>query len=266
MAGGGRAAHDRRALRGQLTTRLVTQESMSRALNTLLADTRRYVIAVSRPRYSWRSGKPQEAAIVIYDGDPLALDQLDQRLRHSRRVIILITQDDGGVAKVDLTSRRWESWNKTASLTERMLSVNQRLLDGACTRAIGVLPATLILLAPLWLAFVSFFAWGFSSRSARQQVFAKGSINFVAPHWFGKYISILFHLWPIFVLLAVAVLLVDIMSGGLSVWPDELSSRSIRKTIHGIQANLLGAKSVSGMLSGIAIGISVAYILSWFTH
>lgn len=266
MVRGGRPAHDRRALRGRLTTRLVTPESMSRALKTLLADTERYVIAVSRPRFSWRSGKAQEPAIIIYDGDPLALDdQLDPRLRASRQVIILITQDDGGVAEINLTSRTWGAWNSTPALTKRMLSVNQCLLDGARTRLIGALPAILMFSAPIWLDAVAFFTWAFSSPAARNQVFGKTS-NVITPHWLSVYISALFHLWPIFVLLAAAILLIDIMSGGLSVWPDAVTETSAFKAFHSIRGNLFGAKSVSGILGGIIVGLVVAYIVSWFTH
>jgi hypothetical protein len=266
MARKSHSGDDRRVRRGQLTTRLVTPEGMCNALRILLADTNRYVIAVSRPSYSWRSGREQEAAIVINDGDSLALEELDPRLRHSKQVRILITQADGGVAVINLTSRSWASWNKTPALTQRMISVNQCLLNSACTRIIGIFPATLLFLAPLLILLISFFAWGFSSASTRRAVFAKGSINFVAPHWFSSYSSVLLDLWPVFILLAAAVILVNVMSGGLSVWPSELSGKSAHNVIHGIQINILSPKSVSGMLAGIIVGLILAYISFLFTR
>lgn len=252
---------DRRVLRGQLTRRIVTQESMSSAINNLLSDTQRYVIVVNQKGRNRQSGKPQSPVEIINEGEPVALGgRLDTRLRYSRGVKILLVQDDGGVGAVDLSLRTWESWSRSSSLTTRMLSFNRSLLEGACTRFVGPSPALLAMLAPVYLCAIAFFSWALSTPSNRRAAFDTTSAtqNITTPAWLTDFLSISIHLWPVFIFLAAFIYIAYGMSGSLRVWPEALTNNSISQAIFDFRRDFVKSKTLISIMSGIIGGILVA--------
>jgi hypothetical protein len=266
------ARQDRRVLRGRLTTRVVTQEAMRHAIKDLLSDTKRYTIIAHQKRFNWRTGKTQDPVAIINDGEPLALSvQLDPRLRYARRVVVLLVQDDGGVGKVDLTLRTWESWSSMPSLTERMLSFNRSLLEGACTRLANPSLAILALIAPVLLSLAAFMSWALSTPANRHVVFDTSSKaeSVIMPRWLTDFASISFYLWPLFIILAAITYLIYGKAGSLRVWPDSFTSTSISRAIFNFRKDFIVAKSASSIVIGIAIAILALFftkMLVWFVH
>lgn len=258
-----------RRSRGQFTKRLVSEEGMADALRYLLSDVQQYMLIVNRAAINSDSGESQDASIAFSESDPPLLeDSLDARLKHSRRIIAILMLNDGGVAKIDLTRRSWEIWITSPSVRERLRTFKRKLRAVAHSWLITIDSGVLIAGFPIWSIALLFFAWSFSSKKTRYEVWStkNGGKKSSWPLWLQHYESIIYKLWPIFILIGAAICVIVLLSGGLKIWPRYLSRISFQRASYEVRSNLAIPQNLNAPLfvglAGAIVGAVITVLLS----
>jgi hypothetical protein len=241
---------------------------MSDALHYLLEDTKRYLFIVNRSPINPDTGDAQDVSVTFTEKDPPSLGKsLDPRIRHARRILIILIQNDGGVAKIGLTSRNWEIWIKSATLREKLRTFNEKLRATAHSRFITPGACVAIAFFPFWGPLLAWIGWSFSSAKARHEVYAtKSGKTPPGPEWVQHLESVGPKFLPIFILVALVILLIILAGGGLRIWPSYLSSHSFQRAIYVIRSNFalpenLNAPLFTAVVGAVAGGI-IVYLLT----
>jgi len=263
----------RRKRGGRFTSRLISEEGMSDALRYLLGDSQGYMLIVNRSTVNSDTGESQDASIALSEKDPPLLEvPLDSRLKRSRQIIIVLIQRDGGVAKINLTGRKWEIWITSATLREKLRTFNRRLLAGAHSRFITADGAVLIGSLPILIYTLSWLVWSVSTPKGRAEIWsAKASprsnstIFSSSPVWLQHFESTAFALLPIFALVGLGIGGIVLLGGGLRVWPEYLSRHSFQRAVYEMRSNLalpqnLNSPLFVSLVSAI-VGAIVTYLL-----
>lgn len=265
-----RKPRTKRERRGHLTSRLVSEEAMNRALRYLLEDAQRYMLIVNRSTVNTESGEIQDASITLSEDNPPSLDNgLDPRIKYSRQVIIVLVQKDGGVAKVNLTSRTWEVWVKSPTLPRRIRVFNKELTSGAYSRFFTSTTALGLFTIPVWLPFLLFIIWTFCNNNARHAMWSnsKAAPNIPLPVWDQHIQSLTFKLWPLFIVVALGIAVVVLTSGGLRIWPRYLSNHSFQRTVYEIKSNFSIPQNLNSPLFVAVVSVILTAVLTYLiTH
>jgi hypothetical protein len=255
----------RREREGRLTGRLVSEEAMNDALRYLLEDCQRYMLIVNRSIINPDSGESQDPSVILSDDNPpLLSESLDARLKRSRQVIIVLVQKDGGVAKIDLTARRWEVWIKSATLPRKIRVFNKKLASGARTRVLTAATGWWIITLPLWATFLLFLGWSLSTSQRRHEVWGSSHGSKTPwPGWIVHFETTMLSLWPLWVICAVVIWLVVIMGGGLRIWPRYLSSNSLQRAAFQVRSNFVLPQNLNAPLF---VGVVCAVLSALITY
>lgn len=255
---------------GWFTRRLVSEEGMSQALRYLLEGSKRYLFIINRSTINPSTGAVQDTSITLSEADPPSLEkQPDPRLTRSRRVIIVLIQEDGGVCKIDLTGRKWEIWIKGAALRSKLQVFNRMLRADAYSRLITPAAALSLATLPIWFPTLLFLGWSLYNGKARQEVWVnKTSANIPSPAWIDHFGSATVRVWPILLLLALAIWIIILTSGGLRIWPKYLSRLSFQRAVYEIRSNFAFPRNANAPLftsvSGAIVGAVITYLLVRF--
>ena len=261
----------RRRPSGRLVAWLVSPEAMREALQYLLADTERYVITIRRSRFNWDSGQSQTVDFVLFENDSIDLsDSLDLRLLRSRRVIILLADKEKGVVSVNLTGRSWAIWKDSPKLREKLISFNYMLTAGARRRFIRPSYIFAVLTAPFWSSFALFVLWSVSGARSRYLTYnyrASGAaLTAAIPPWLEGYVRITIALWPAFIALSFAMLSIIVMGGGLQIWPESLTFKTIAGALYRIRGSTVTPSTATAIVVGAVTAVISAALTFWFTH
>jgi hypothetical protein len=241
---------------------------MSDALRYLLDDAKRYLLIINRSPINPENGEKQDVNITLFENDPPSLaNPLDSRLKHSRKIIIVLIQKDGGAAKLDLTRRSWEMWTKSPSLHNRLHVFNEKLRSSRRSRLFTINGALTVGLLPIWSALLLGFAWSAFSQEGRREVWsgpAKANIPF--PVWLKHYNHDAGRLWPIFIIAALAIWIIILTSGGLRIWPNYLSRHSFDRAAYHMRSNFILPENLNAPLfvgiAGVVLGAIVTVLLT----
>lgn len=261
----------RRMQTGHFTQCLVSAEALKAALKTLLDDTERYIITIKRSSFNWDSGKNQEAELTIFEGDQLDLaDAVDPRLLRSRRVTVVLADKGNGVAKIDLTARSWEIVGGGSAMREKLISANAQLLDGVRSRFITPGYIALTMLAPLWSVLLVLASWTLASPRTRHlsnaNPYNQAAFNASFPQWTDTYTHAAFILWPIFIFIGLVMITARLLSGGLRIWPESFTFKSIVGAFYRIRISTFTPGNATVIVTGIIIAVVSALITLLFTH
>ena len=216
---------------------------------------------INRSTIDPTNGNTQDASITLSEQDPPSLgDSLDSRLKHSRQVILVLVQKDGGVAKIDLTARKWQVWIRSATVPSNIRAFDKKLSQGAHSRLFTVDSAIALVLFPLWGPLALFFIWSASSQKARYEVWSghkSASSTFPFPAWINHFAHAAAALWPIFVVIAIGIFVVTATSGGLRVWPTYLSRHSFQWAIYQVRSNFSLPQNIN---APVFVGVSCAIL------
>jgi hypothetical protein len=254
---------------GRLTGRLVSEEGMSNALRYLLEDTQHYLFLINRSSVNPATGEDQDASITLSEKDPPSLgSSLDPRIRHSRRIIVVLVQNDGGVAKIDLTARKWEIWIKSATLRGKLSTFNKKLLVEAHSPLITTGGALSIAAFPIWAPILMWLVWSFSSRKARYEVYTVKNSSLPWPAWIQQFENVSAKFWPILILAALGIWIIVLSGGGLRIWPSYLSRHSLQRATYEIRSNFALPQNLNSPLfvgiAGAVVGAILVYILTHY--
>jgi hypothetical protein len=246
---------------------------MRAALLFLLKDTERYIITIKRPRFNWETGRDQSPGLTLYEDDVLDLSTaLDPRLSRSRRVNLLLTDKASGTCEINLTARSWEVWIDSPSLRDKLISFNQQLIAGAHSRLVTAGIAVWIFFTPMWSSFALVAIWSLSNRRGRQLSFKSNSpasqaaFQKAVPQWIYHYIHTIFALWPVFIVLSLAIFSVILMAGGLQTWPERLTLKSAAQSLYRVRASTITPATATAIIVGIVTAVISAVATFWLTR
>jgi hypothetical protein len=261
----------RRKREGKFTSRLISEEGMSDALRYLLEDSQGYMFIVNRSTVNPDTGESQDASIALSEKDPpLPEESLDPRLKRSRQIIIVLIQRDGGVAKINLTGRKWEIWITSATLREKLRTFNRKLLAGAHSRFVTVEAAILIGILPILSYALSWLVWSVSTPKGRAEIWSakassRSNSTILSPVWLQHFGNTALTLLPIFVLVGLGIGAIVLLGGGLRVWPEYLSRHSFQRAVYEMRSNLALPQNLNSplfvSLAGAIVGAIVTYLL-----
>lgn len=256
---------------GHFTQSLVSAEALRAALQTLLADTERYIITVKRSSFNWDSGKDQNTEFTMFEDEKLDLvDAIDPRLLRSRRVTIVVADKEKGVAKIDLTARSWEIVSSGSAIRNKLISANVQLLEGVRSKFITPGYIAMTMLAPLWSSLLLIIIWSFVSSRGRHlndaKPFSQAAFNAAVPHWIEVYARTLIILWPLFIFISLMMIAARLLSGGLRIWPESFTVKSIFGALYRIRISTFTAGNTAVIITGIIIAVVSSLITILFTH
>lgn len=243
-----------RRLQNRPTPRLVSPETMRKALQQLLANTERYIIIIRRSGTNPETGDAQDRDLTLFESDQVDLaSRLDQRLLRSRRVTIILAEQGLGVARINLTSRSWAILQDSPSLRDRLTSFNSELIAGARSRLITSGWAAAMLFAPLWSSAVLFLIWSISSAKNANTFWGTANPhkpnNFPpVPQWLHGYWHAVLYLWPVFVIICLVILAIETLAGGLRVWPESITLRSMGRALSRIKLSTFTVANASQLI------------------
>ncbi len=259
----------RRRRQGKFTGRLVSEEGINNALRRLLLGAQRYMFIINRSTVNADTGESQDASISLSETDPPSLEgSLDPRVKHSRHVIIVIIESDGGAAKIDLTRRNWEIWITSATIRDKLYAFNQDLRSDAHSRLVTATAAFWIFSLPGWSWFLLFLGWSFFSPQGRYEVWSTSrpeDASVASPAWLVHFTQTMGKLWPIFILASLVIASIILLSGGLRIWPKFLSRPSFQRAAYEIRSNFMLPENINSplfaSLVGAVGGAIVTYLL-----
>lgn len=242
---------------------------MGDAIRYLLEDAQRYMFIINRSPINPENGETQDESITLSEKDPLSLGNVfDARLRHSRQIIIVLIQQDGGVAKIDLTARKWEVWVRSATLPAKIRTFNKKLRSAGHSRLFTTDAVLLLASFPFWSFVLLFTVWSILNRKARHEIYSKSktSPSIPPPEWLLHYGSAIVNLWPLILLVAAGIWIIILTSGGLRIWPKYLSRHSLQRAIYEIRANFALPQNLNAPLFVAVVaaifGALITYLLT----
>jgi len=92
---------------------------MAGALDELLRQCQRYIIAINRTSFNWDTGESRSPSIVLFESEhPVTEQGIDPRIVKARNVTIVVTVSDGGTAIIYMKQRRLQILTPTAELNK----------------------------------------------------------------------------------------------------------------------------------------------------
>lgn len=247
-----------------LTSRLVRQEAMRRALLDLLHDIPRYMIVITRSRFDFTSASPQIPKIVLNETDNLDLSTeniIDPRLRRAKRIQFILTEKDGGTCKLALTNRQVEIWQDSPLIRSRIIEFNRNLLEGASIGLVSFGYAMLLVLIPPLLALGGVIFWTVTNSRVRHAFYVadKPLTNYPNPAWLNDYGSTMIILWIPATITAIIMMMIILSSGPLRIWPQSLTMKSALQLALSIRVTLFTREVARGV--AIAVISAIATVL-----
>jgi hypothetical protein len=245
----------------ELTQRLISAESMASGLDELLSKLLRYTLIIDRPSFSWETAQSQSPNVVLFEDEKPIIDgAIDPRLFKARRVTLMVTSSDRGVASIDLTSRRILVSVSTDELRNLIKDFNERLLAGARSRwftpqAVASLVTTTV------LAIAMPIVVDIIVNPKVRHIVNSGNSNRGVPWdaWVSKSTLIVAIVAIVPTLMAVIISVIRTRSGSLRVWPGGLTLRAFAQTVYKIRISDTLRKNISS----IAVGVVTAVIVLW---
>lgn len=264
LSGGDRNA----TVRARLTMRLVTPTSMARGLERLAADLPRVTVIIRRSKYDRETAKFQAPYLTLFEGEQLVVDgSIDPRLLKARHVTLIGTTQDGGTARIDLTSRVVQTWASTAGLKEAIDSFNNELIKGARSRWFtGVAAAAMLVsIVPALLALSAID--GIVNPKVGRIIYS-GKFNSpgtTAPFdvWAVRSGVVVFFLWLLLCIAAAIIMITIAQARPLRIWPVGLSLRSIIQTAYRIRFSTTLRQDRRSIIVGVITGLLVLFAYSF---
>lgn len=262
-----RASKRKRRLR--LTDRLVDESLMQAALLELLAGADRAFFCVTRGRVDSETGQTQDAAVVI-DRTEMndAAGNLARSLRRCRKIVLVATWPDNGSMSVNLTARTFEVLSRTDGVDDGLLKFAATLKEGGRSRF--VMPGTALLLAlwPVPILFVAYIVATVTDPAYR--AYSLGDIQTRPPEpkipWMDTVGTISVVTWPPALVVALAIVSIRALSGGLRLWPEYLSQVRAMSIFYRLRTESVRGDSWRTIFVGIVIGFGSALLSVWFTR
>jgi hypothetical protein len=213
----------------KLTSRLVSHNSFTSALEELQSELDRYTVVIRRSLFSTEVAESDLPTIVFHEEEPLVKDEeIDARILSSKEVFMVATTKDGGVAVINFTSRHVSPFYMSPQMIRVIRSFNSRLVETARSRWItaGAI-AALILVPPL-----AMFGLVLADQAVNPRVSAAMSANNPATPihfdpWVGQAAAEIAVLWIPLLAIALIFGFIRRWSGPLRIWPDKMTRKSL---------------------------------------
>jgi hypothetical protein len=265
-----------RSRRHRPTKQLVRPEAMRKGLQQLLADTERYTIVIRRSGTNPETGETQDKSVRLFESDQIDLTNgLDQRLLRSKRVIIVLAERDRGVARIDLTARSWEILQGSTLLADRLAAFNSELVAGARSRLTTASSAGAILFAPLWSFALLFIIWSMSSSKNENAFWGTNNTYNTRtktykfpplPEWLHGYWHAVLILWPVLVVIVLAILSIRALAGGLQVWPESITFKSASRALTKTRLSTFTVANASNLIIAVVAAVIGGVIVLLVSH
>jgi hypothetical protein len=261
----GRSRQTKKTLGGWLTSRLVSDDVMGRALNMLLEGTRRYTFVIKRPRINWETREVQERFLVLRESDSVDLEpDLDRRLLRAREVRIFVELEDDGVAEIDLTLRSWVKWAESPNLREKMVEFNRSLIQGARTWWLSLNGAGAMVGLPILFLVVIWGSYVQLDSDARNALSNNQTIP-DPPSWIATLLLATFVVWIVATAAALIIFLMILSSGGLRTWPKYLTLKDLAQTLFRVRdaialPNIVNTVIAGAVVAGISSLLTVLFV------
>jgi hypothetical protein len=217
-----------------------------------------FVFVIDRWPVDFRATQLQEP--VLYLSSP-PLDQsgsIDARILRSRRVGLVLIMADGGIGRIDLTSRRWEIWIASPQLREAIEELGTEL------KALGrwrfLTPNLPLFLTSLPLiAFASVVLYLMITDPVYSAL--SGGRSPVYDAFLNRVVAILTVPTIICIAVAFAAATVRQLGGSLRSWPTLMSSQGIVATIYRIRFSPFSRETTKAILIAVLSSILTAVTL-----
>lgn len=243
---------------------------MRDALNQLLANTERYILVIRQPRTNWQTGKSQDTGLTLFESDGIDLTAaIDPRLLRSRRIVVILSDRKNGTARINLSSRTWHIMQDSPAIRERLIAFNSSLMLGKRGRFVRPGWAWSAFSAPLWISFIVFTIWTVADKKERHYLYSNVPASAPAPptpHWLGEFFFAALLSLPFWTFLALGIVAISSMSGGLLVWPESLTANSAAETLYRLRTNLFTMVNATTVIIGSITALLGALLTYLFTR
>jgi hypothetical protein len=239
----------------RLTSRLVNQDSMKRAIEELLSNARHYIWGIKRLSFDMSSGQDQTADLVLSEDDHLVMDEhIDLRLLKARRVNLAITVKDGGTATITFKPRFVNIVADSPDLRKALADFRRSLRAGARSRWVTSTGIVILLLSPIALFFAALFT--------ENATYPKSNGHHpVYNEWFSVVGNASLLLLLATALIACIIYVIIWRSGPLRIWPQGLTLKSALRAIYRIKvsdslhrhATTIMVTVVASVISGVLV-------------
>lgn len=261
---------DKKILSGDLTSKFVNEEDAYEAVVELARSAQRCTISIQRPPFDYTKGEEYSPKSLILEKEDITENEIDARgvLIKSREVKIVAHFPDDGLILINPTDRTWEKLNESKESKSAILAFGRRLEAGSRSPLLtsGWGAAYLFLPFSLGLPILatdSLLAYTLNPN-IREHYRTTGEtssfhyINEEALRW------ITIYPWPIFALLALFILLLRLLGGGLQVWPNSFNSISVHYFIHFLWKRIIpeDIKLIRTTIITVTVTAFVTYIIT----
>lgn len=261
---------DKKILSGNLTSKFVNEEDGHEAVVELARSTQRCTISIQRPSFDYTKGEEYNPKSLVLEKEDVTENGIDIReaLVKSREVKIVAHFPDDGLILINPTDRTWEKLNESKESKSAVLAFGRRLeggsrsplLTGGWGTAYFFLPFSLgfpILAADSLLA----YALNPDLREHYRATGETSSFHYISEEAL-RWITI--YPWPIFILLALFILLLRLLGGGLQVWPSSFNALSVHYFIHFLWKKIIpeDMKLIRTTAITVAVTAFVTYLIT----
>jgi len=222
-------------------------------------------LVIDRSPFDRERGEYQESNLILQESDQALLSDMSSLLPKARKIQIVFSSSDGGIARIKLTERRWEIWVDTPGVRTAISEFNDHIHEKSKGRLVTPDFAYAAATLPFFVLF--FFVIviaGMNGNSTSGTKVKSGSpdVNVVVfPYWSVVIVLALVAIWVLFIALALGIGILRILGGGMRVWPKYLSGDSLKYSFYRLGVNPLNRGSVRTIITSILSSVLTAVLL-----